>query len=342
MNVKLLLSFIFLFCIYSAKARIIKLPKNADGGLYKPKHDAHPGDTILLEGDYSYIFLEKLEGAPGKPIVITNHNLVRIGIGTNNYSFLIIYSNYVHIDGSGSAKNKYGFMVGGLDGTFNAQGFSFGGSHFEINGLEIHNSQLGFFSNSKTGGPFKNIFIHHCYVHGLDNPSEGGRSEGIYIGNTDPSTYNSAGTFDTVEIANMIFENLSGDGIQVARSKHFKIHDNEIKNYGKANLEQQRSGIIVGGCSTGSVYNNKITGGTGAAIQVFGAGNVDIINNLIRQTARSANEDAIYINGKCMDGPKLKVRLINNKIDKAAREFVKDANPVPCIIENKGNQFGVK
>src|SRR5205814_1500217 len=97
---------------------------------------------------------------------------------------------------------------------------------------------------------------------------------------------------------------------------------NEIKNYGKANLEQQRSGIIVGGCSSGSVYNNKITRGTGSAIQVFGAGNVDIINNTIQYTASSENEDAIYINGKCMDGPTLKVRVINNKIDKAARAYV--------------------
>ena len=208
--------------------------------------------------------------------------------------------------------------------------------------MEIHNSQLGFFSNSKTGGPWKWISIHNNYVHGLDNQQEMGRSEAVYIGNTDPSTYVSTGSFDSVEIYNNVFENLSGDGVQVARSRHLKIHDNTITNYGKANLEEQRSGIIIGGCSSGSVYNNKITKGTGAAIQVFGSGNVDLINNSIQQTASSKNEDAIYINGKCLDGPKLKVRIINNKIDHANREFVKDANPQPCIIENKGNLFGKK
>jgi hypothetical protein len=339
---KILLLSIIMIASAIVHGRVIILPKNADGGLYKPKHDAHPGDTILLSGDYAYIFLENVEGRQGKPVVITNKDRVRIGIGTNNYSFLIINSNYVHIDGNGNKEFKYGFLVGGIQGTFNSQGFSFGGGHFEINGLEIQNSQLGFFSNARTGGPWKGLFIHNNYVHGLDNPLEQGRSEGVYVGNTEPSTYISAGSFDSVEISNNIFENLSGDGIQVARSRHLKIHDNTIRNYGKANLEQQRSGIIIGGCSSGVVSNNKILHGTGAAIQVFGAGNVDIINNTIQQTATSASEDAIYINGKCLDGPKLKVRLINNTIDHANREFVKDANPQPSIIEKKGNVFGKK
>jgi hypothetical protein len=329
-------------CFLYSHARIIIIPKNADGGLYKPKHNAMPGDTILLSGDYAYIFLENVNGAPGKPVVITNKDHVRIGVGTNNYSFLLVNSNYVHIDGSGVKDIKYGFLVGGIEGTYNAQGFSFGGSHFEINGMEIHNSQLGFFSNSKIGGPWKSISIHHNYVHGLDNPQEMGRSEAIYIGNTDPSTYVSTGSFDSVEIYSNLFENLSGDGIQVARTKHLKIHDNVITNYGKANLEEQRSGIIIGGCSSGSVVNNKINKGTGAAIQVFGAGNIDVIGNIIQQTATSRNEDAIYINGKCLDGPKLKVRLVNNKIDHANREFIKDANIQPSVIENKGNVFGKK
>ena len=329
-------------CALFSHARIIIIPKNADGGLYKPKHNAQPGDTIMLTGDYAYIFLENVQGAPGKPVVITNKDQVRIGVGTNNYSFLLVNSNYVHVDGSGVKDIKYGFLVGGITGTYNAQGFSFGGNHFEINGMEIHNSQLGFFSNSKSGGPWKWISIHNNYVHGLDNPQEMGRSEAIYIGNTDPSTYVSSGSFDSVEIYNNVFENLSGDGVQVARTRHLKIHDNLITNYGKANLEEQRSGIIIGGCSSGSVYNNKINKGTGAAIQVFGSGNVDLINNTIQQTATSRNEDAIYINGKCLDGPKLKVRLINNKINHANREFVKDANVQPCIVENKGNLFGKK
>lgn len=316
------------------------IAKNNDGGWYKPKHGLRPGDVVILEGDYSYINLDSVIGTKDNPIIFRPKGIVRVGV-KNSYGWIITNSKYFIVDGRTDGADKYGFKIGGLPGEFIAQSFTFPSSdNFEINNVELANAQVGFFANPKTAGsgPYENIKIHDSYVHGLDNPGESGRSEGVYLGRTDVASRTIGGAFQNVEIYNNTFENMAGDGIQVALTENVYIHNNTIKGYGGANLEQQRTAIIIGGCTSGRVENNTISNGTGSPIQVFGGGDVIISNNTMTAVATSANEDGMYIDGKCKDGL-LRVHLLNNKIDKVSRDFVRDATK--SVVENVGNVFGV-
>jgi hypothetical protein len=297
---------------------IITIPRNNDKGWYytNGKHGIKPGDIVELEGDYAYINLDSVIGTPEQPVIFRPKGVVRVGVN-NSYGWIITNSKHFVIDGTFGGQ-KYGFKIGGPEkGKFIAQSFTFPTSdNFEIKGVEILNAQVGFFANPKTAGsgPFENIKIHSNYVHDLDNPGESGRSEGIYLGRTDVASRGTGGAFKNVEIYNNVFENLAGDGIQVALTEGVHIHHNTIKGYGKANLQQQRTAIIIGGCTSGTVENNTIEDGTGSPFQVFGGGDVFVKNNTAQRVATSDNEDGIYIDGKCKDGP-LRVHLIGNRID---------------------------
>lgn len=320
---------------------IVIIPKNNDGGIYKPDLSTllKPGDTLELSGDYAYINLDKLVGTPENPILIINKGIVRAGVN-NSYGWIMTNCKYFKIIGTPVGDDKYPFKVGGpVAGKYIAQSFTFPTSdNFEISGMELLNAQVGFFANPSQGGVYKNIKIHGNYIHALDNPTESGRSEGFYIGNTGYGYMTDPGHFDSVEIYNNLLEGLAGDGIQVALTSNLNIHDNIIKGYGRANLEQQRTGIIVGGCSSGKVWNNSINDGTGAAIQVFGGGDVYLTNNTATNVASSTNEDGIYVDGKCHDLA-LKVYIQGNQIvGKVNRDYLRDATK--SVVLNKDNYFG--
>jgi hypothetical protein len=311
------------------------IPKNADGGWYKPLHGLKPGDVVVLEGDYAYINLDSVIGTQDQPIIFKPKGIVNVGLN-GAYGWIITNSKYFIIDGR-TASEQYGIKIGGLPGQFISQSFTFPSSdNFEISNVELRNAQVGFFANPITGD-YTNIRIHDNYIHALNNPTESGRSEGVYLGNTGKATTTTGGKFSNVEISNNRFENLSGDGIQAALTENVFIHHNHIKGYGQANLEQQRSAIIIGGCTSGRVEDNTISEGTGSPIQVFGGGEVFVRRNKISNVATSDREDGIYIDGKCADGP-LRVHLVNNSIDKVSRSYVKDASG--SVIEKTGNNFG--
>jgi hypothetical protein len=311
------------------------IPKNNDGGWYKPAHGLKPGDVVVLEGDYSYINLDSVIGTAEHPIIFKPKGIVNIGVN-GSYGWIITNSKYFIIDGR-TESEKLAIKIGGLAGQYIAQSFTFPTSdNFEICNVELRNAQVGFFANP-LDGEYRNIRIHDNYVHTLDNPSESGRSEGVYLGNTSKGTKTTGGKFSDVEIYNNRFEDLAGDGIQTALTENVFIHHNQIKGYGKANLQQQRSGIIIGGCTSGKVEDNTISEGTGSPIQVFGGGEVFVRRNKISNVATSQGEDGIYIDGKCADGP-LKVHILNNSIDKVNRSYVKDASE--SVVEKSGNVFG--
>jgi hypothetical protein len=322
------------------------LQKNNSGGTYYPanttqKHGIQPGDIIELDGDYTFINLDSVIGTPEAPVIFRpkagGHN--RVGTD-NSYAWIMTNSRYFILDGFASGADPYGLKIGGpKHGEFIGQSFTFPTSdNFEARGIEILNAQVGFFAAPlNTSKTFMNIKIHDCFIHDLNNPTEQGRAECFYIGNTSIATRKNGNGFDNVEIYKNLLQGLSGDGIQVALTKNLWVHDNVIDGYGGANLEQQRSGIILGGCTSGIVENNTISKGTGAGVQCFGGGEVIIRKNQLNNVATSATEDGIYIGGKCADET-LTVRLIENTITgKPARDFVRDVTR--SIVERRGNIF---
>jgi hypothetical protein len=304
---------------------IITLPKNSDGGYYAPSTPiGQPGDTIILDGDYAYIYM-MVHGQPGNPITITNKGLSRCGVN-GNYG-LIIIGEYFILDGTGDPNFKYGIKVTN-DKDYIAQGVGLADSmEYEIKNVEIEKAQVGFFSNFKVGRTKTNIKIHDCYVHNLNNPSEAGRSECIYFGNTSLIDYNEPSHYENLEIYNMICDDLWGDGIQVCMTRGLKIHNCQVTNYGKANLEYQQTGILLGGCTSGDIYDNIVTDGTGTGIQAFGVGQINIRRNkILRTSSGNAVQDAIYINSKGTNAPLIQIAVEDNEIDGANRDGIRHAS----------------
>ena len=317
--------------IYVPTGKEVSIPKNHDGGWYKPDlSKVKPGDILVLEGYYSYINLDSLHGTAEHPITIRNKG--KAWVGSNN-SYAAIFSNCSHfiIDGSGDAGNKYGIVFGPLDAVNTAyfdQGLTVSNStNYEIKNVEIKHVQVGIFGNPPSGPTMYNIKIHDNWIHDLDNPREGGRTEAMYLGNTNIFTVSNTAHFENIHIYNNLCEDLSGDGIQLTNAQNYKIYNNIIRNYGKANLDDQHTGILAGGNSYGTVKNNTIENGTGSAIEIFGYSYHLVIGNKIRNTATSSNQpDAVYIEKKGMDGDPLQVDMIDNIIDGALRNGIRNGS----------------
>jgi hypothetical protein len=340
---KKLMFSLFLFASMLAGAQTMTLPKNNDGGLYLNNGKGRiipPGTTVMLEGDYAYINLDSVIGTPEKPITFKLKAAARAGTN-GGYGFIITHSKYFIIDGALPTGEPYGFKIGGpVKGKYIPQTFGFATSdNFEIKNCELLNGQVGFFGAPLGGGIYQNIFIHNNYVHNLDNPDESGRSEGVYLGNTSVRTRLTGAGFKNVEISYNVFDSLAGDGIQIALTELANVHHNKILKYGGANLEQQRSAIVIGGCTNGIFEFNEISNGTGAGFQVFGAGEIFIRNNTLTNVASTATEDAFYIHSICSDITTMRLHLINNivKGTKPARDIVRD--DLSAIVENVGNSW---
>ncbi|MFL5810620.1 MAG: right-handed parallel beta-helix repeat-containing protein [Flavisolibacter sp.] len=291
----------------AAQARIIRLQKNNDGGIYKPVHNAAPGDTILLEGRYQYINIENVFGEPGKEIVIINKGQVVIS-GYSAYCCIVI-GKYFKLLGNGDPGLKYGIRFSGYGNTFTGFGLATSNSsNYEIAFCEFTKLQAGILQNVIAQKNLVDVYLHDNYFNELDNPQENGRSEAFYIGNTGAV---SPGKFKNCRIENNILENLSGDGIQVCQGE-FIIKSNRIVNWAKAKLEWQRNGILVGGSASAKVENNTLTGGHGVAFQFLGGGANTFKNNVIRNVDVSGlnTEDIVYIDAR---SPKFSIDFSNNQ-----------------------------
>ncbi len=254
-----------------------------------------PGDTVCLKaGKWDYIYLKDFHGTADKPITFVNFGGA-VTINTSNY-FGIKIGNCSHVifRGNGDKNITYGFQIDSVE-----KGAGMGiddlSTNIEISHVEISHTAIGGvyaktdpvcgnYSATRDKFTMYDFSFHDCYVHDVPN-------EGLYIGNSHYSGLHLTGNCDTVvypqvlkgvKIYNNLIEHTGYDGIQVssADSGCF-IHDNTIKNDSYQGTLYQMSGIIIGGGSKCDTYNNKIIGGKGDGIDVFGLGNFKIFNNLI-------------------------------------------------------------
>ena len=279
-----------------------------------------------------------------KPITIINCGGQVINTGNNgqSYCYRIVNSRYFKFTGTGAPGILYGFKAN-WKGGFTGVGLSVkdSTSDYEVDHFEAQNVQNGFLCKIdpyncdpgtwSTGWTIKNISFHDNYVHNTTG-------EGYYIINTSATvTVNDCtGKSITVEpvkatgvkVYNNICDSTGWDGIQVAASTNVEIYNNKVTNYGMTNLNSQQAGIILGGKSNGSVYNNYIENGTGEGLEIFGTGSIYIYNNVIANAGwdgSSSKQDAIAVD----DRPQpynlyggLQVFVLNNTIVNAARNAV--------------------
>jgi gliding motility-associated-like protein len=267
-----------------------------------------PGDVICLQaGSKGGVQFTDVRGTAANPVIIKNcGGQALVGGPTINNAMLFINSQFIRLTGTGDVATQYGIkIVGTAPGTQGLAAVALS-TDFEIDHMEIQNAGYNGMmlksdpsttcANTTAVRPnftMRNMRIHDNYVH-----DTGG--EGIYLG---VSFYNGTTLYcgstqynhevRGVRIYNNRFENNGREAIQVGSGvADVEVYNNQVYNYGQANLSAQNGGIQFGLGTVGRMYNNFIKGGRGPAIAIQGIGNDYIYNNVIV----NPGEQAITIN----------------------------------------------
>jgi hypothetical protein len=303
--------------------------------------EVKPGDTIcFLPGNWRNIRLKNIHGTAEKPVVVLNYK-GPVTIGNNDFYYAIVFENstHFHLTGTGDHRTTYGLKI---TGTQRGSGIGFTlCSDFEVDHLEIMNT--GFAGMSVKTDPtcdpktwrgnfvMTNISIHDNYIH-----DTGG--EGMYIGSNKVNVKCANEIISVIpheiqhlKVYNNKVENTGWDGLQVSQgSADCQIFSNTITNYGVAKRNFQDCGLVVGGGTTGKVFNNRIINGTGPGISIFGMGENYIYNNLIH----GAGTDGIFINDRQTVKSGWGFHIVHNNIINPKRDGIRMYSD-----ESKGNEF---
>lgn len=288
--------------IYGQKTSfLIGIDKNYLDGNDVDFKDVDPGDTLLFApGDRKYLLVKNFRGTAGKPIIMMNTG-GEVIIDTDHYFGISIQNcQYFRITGTGDPKNFYGIKIKRV-----AKGGGMGigelSSDFEIDHISVENCMIGGIyaktdpdcSQASVRDKFTqfNTIIHDNYIANVGD-------EGLYIGSTKyfgqpvqcdgkevlllPSLLNG------VKIYNNIIKYSGWDGIQVSSaSNNCQIYNNTVLYDSQLEIENQMSGITIGGGSKCDCYNNFISQGKGNGIESHGLGGYRIFNNIILDAGRS-------------------------------------------------------
>jgi len=307
-----------------------------------PISNLKPGDTInVLAGTYTALIFGNFKGDASRPIVIRNKG----GQVKTGEIRLTNDAQYFKILGNGHSATKYGFKVYRTD----YSGINVPKARdFEIAYCEVYGMNVGIFiknnpvsTDASTIYPnyvFKNIYLHHNYVHNI-------AKEGMYIGHSDPDGGQAGNPLvpvrhENIEIAYNIVDQTGWDGIQLGNARTGnKVHHNTVTNYGTLNASGQRSGIELGSNTSADVYENTVKNGTGTGIMVFGYGAMKVYNNLLEKCGSSY---AIYANPYISGpetNPKQQMTITNNTVNYppsggAIKVGGLAENSLPSIIQN--------
>jgi len=268
---------------------------------YAPFNTVIPGDTICFEaGKRDYILIRNFMGESGKPIVFINGN-GQVTIDTDHYFGISIQNcKHIKLTGSGDKKKFYGFNISRVaNGT--GIGIGYMSSDFEVDHISISNVLIaGMYAKTdpecslaSTRERFTqfNTLIHDNYIENAGN-------EGLYIGSTKyfGQTVNCDGKdtllmpslLDGVKVYNNIIKYSGWDGIQVSSaSSNCQVYDNMVLFDSQAEVNNQMSGIIIGGGSKCDCYNNFISQGKGNGIEIHGLAGFRVFNNVIIDAGKS-------------------------------------------------------
>lgn len=294
--------------------------------IYGEDYDVKPGDVICLEaGEYESLEMFDFAGDPNERITITNCGgvaaLARLRLEN---------SQHFRLTGTGVPGTKYGiFIDGSIDDRTDGLSISIFSTDFEVDHLEFANTKAAAFHmvmrpecdpmTQRGNFTMRNINVHDNYVHDIG-------TEGFYLGHTSyfGTAIDCEGEvievfpilLENVKIHNNTFRNTGWDAIQVSSAEALpgvQIYNNKIYNHGTENIATQAAGIVVGGGSSGLIYNNWIENpgdGTGTGgIHIFGIGEVYIFNNVIKGSGGVG-----VLVGNRSDRPDYGMYVINNTI----------------------------
>lgn len=313
------------------------------GEIYRPNGSAWKGgDTIKITGtNYSVIEFYNVGGDACRPLVIMPQTTVTTPVFRfrNNCRYIKVWGG----------PSQYGIkIIGGALAISKSH-------HITAENMEISGGSLGVYCKTdydaadpetwQPGYVMTKMIFRNLWIHDING-------EGMYVGHTSPDgiVYNGVNRvpirMDSVEISNCIVERCQWDGIQVSNARNgTKIFNNTIKSFGMLNKPSQQAGIILGGNTSGDVYNNKVMYGSGNAIELFGYGINNCYDNIVDSTGwdGTANgQHSIYASDYITHvetNPKQTARIYNNKVIKpkpAGAIFVTgySNNSNPAFVDN--------
>lgn len=302
-----LLLFSFLFSLSSTQAHFVVVETSTalvDGTVY-PYSQLKPGDTIFLAaGQRNKILFRYLHGAEGKPICIINRSGAVV-ISTNEYyGISVVHSSFFRISGTGDAAVQYGIQISKVMAGAGI-GINDLATDFELDHISIENcltSGIMAKTEPDCSHPVSrdnfiqfNTRIHDNYIANTGN-------EGMYIGSASYSgkMINCNGidsllyppVLRGVEVYNNIVTHTGWDAIQVSSAvSGCAVYNNKVTFDSQAEMNNQMSGILLGGGSKCDCYNNRITDGKGVGIENHGLGGNRIFNNVIVNAGQSYRPD---------------------------------------------------
>ncbi len=255
--------------------------------------NVQPGDTLVVPTGVHSSYLAGFAGTPTKPIIIIPADSGWIG-GYSTYAFSIENARYFE---------AYGFHIDGKDSSNGCFAVKHGTSNYTIHDNDIKNSasegiQCKWDQDTTDPSTYYPATINNVTIYNirLRNITD----EGGYFGNMNDVIHPPAAPFVNLTIHHISTDSTGRMGIILSDIIGLHAHDLSINHFGMMNLSSYQNGLAIGQDVTiaDSMYNVKISNGTGAAVLDFGRGLQKLRNFTLTNTATTAGQDVIYIDDR--------------------------------------------
>lgn len=295
-----------------------------------------PGDHIkFLAGNYGESSLLKIHGKPDSMVTIEFEPGCYFGVvNAPRYGIKIEGEFYKVLgDSTGGLGTMPHFVSPDTTNSFLGTSIDFGNSSdYEVAFLNVGYTECGFKSTPMTGRIMKNILIRDNYFHHTDHlstsPSEVGRCEAVYFGQTDQvyTGYKQPYRFQNIRFTRNKAFHLKGDFIQLTNAENYRIDHNTADSTGLNNFDGQFTNYLAGGGTNGQIDSNTVTNANGPGASSFGYGENKIFGNTFINCAQysGGNQDVILVDVRTPDSMKMQFRVYNNKITGGKRYAMRD------------------
>ncbi len=299
--------------------------------------DVSPGDTVCLTGGRrGPLQVVGVSGSAEEPVQIVNSGgVVVIEADHDDYAGIDIRdSAHLVISGTGiesacgaslpESEQRCGIVIRGsgrgVAGTRQSESMTI--DHVEITGT----SHSGVFvRTSAEDGPRRGEWVQHDTVV-VDNYIHDVGTEGLYLGSSSYADGIDPVLAGVVAARNLVVD-AGWDGLQVGSAvEGCVIHDNRIIRAGRANEDDQRSGIINNRGSVCTILGNAVVAPAAEGIYVQGNGGNLVANNVIVQAGNLAPDEGEGINVARGSNESEAIRVVHNTVVNATRIGIRYAN----------------
>lgn len=289
-----------------------------------------PGDTLVIPTGIKSCLLSNFHGTPKDSIILIPADSGWIG-GYTDYAFSITNASYFkamgfHVDGKDSSNGLFAVKEGTTNYCLHDLWLRNGASE----GIQCKWDQDT--TNPATFYPttINDVLIYNVKVQNVTD-------EAGYFGNMNDVTKPLAAPFVNLTIHHISTDSTGRMGIILSDIVGLHAHDLSVNRFGLLKLDGYINGVAIGQDVTiaDSMYNVRISNGTGAGLLDFGRGPQKLRNWTITNTATIAGQDAIYIK----DAPDLGYNLPPLQLDLSGFTISGAAHYALNVTNENGTQL---